>query len=199
MCQPMQETRQKRNRTRRSAAHVAQNGTAPRARASARCDSALTLGSRQTRTVKAQARFLREFAVTGNVLRSALAAMVGRRTVYHWLKDEKFSALYQEAHEDALDVIEEEARRRAVDGVLEPIVSAGKVVAHVRRYSDSLLALLLRGKRPNTFRDRFEHTGKDGRALFRAHDSMTDDEVEAEWHRRFDPPATEKASGPGAA
>jgi hypothetical protein len=37
------------------------------------------------------------------------------------LHSRRFKALYDEALEDALDQLEEEARRRAVDGVLKPI------------------------------------------------------------------------------
>ena len=39
--------------------------------------------------------------------------------------------------------------------VLEPVVSAGKVVTTVRKYSDTLLIVLLKGKRPDTYRERF--------------------------------------------
>lgn len=100
------------------------------------------------------------------MLRSALAAGVGRATVYEWRRDDpKFAALYDEAHEDALDALEEEARRRAYDGVLEPMVSAGSLVCHVRKYSDTLLITLLKGKRPDTYRDRHEVTGKNGAPL----------------------------------
>jgi hypothetical protein len=114
-------------------------------------------------TLKAKARFLREFAQCGNVLRSAQAVKVGRRTVYVWLEDdEEFKKLYDQAHEDALDQLEEEARRRAVDGVLEPVYQGGVRVGLIRKYSDTLLITLLKGKRPETFRERFEHTGKDG-------------------------------------
>ena len=97
----------------------------------------------------AQARFLAQFALCGNVLRSAQAAAVGRRTVYDWLIVEPFKQLFDEAHEDALDQLEEEARRRAVDGVIEPVVSAGKVVTTVRKYSDNLLICLLKARRRN--------------------------------------------------
>ena len=110
---------------------------------------------RQARTVIAQARFLREFAWCGNVRWSAAAVHVGRRTVYNWLGDPGFKTRYDEAHEEALDRLYEEARRRAVDGWLVPIVSAGKLVTHVRRYSDRLLIFLLKTKRPEIYDERF--------------------------------------------
>jgi hypothetical protein len=76
-----------------------------------------------------------------------------------------FKALFDEAHEDALDALEEEARRRAVDGVLEPVYQGGEKVGTIRKYSDALLMLLLKGKRPDTFRERHEVTGKNGGPL----------------------------------
>ena len=94
-----------------------------RANAKARKDrSALKI---QARTAKAQSRFLQEFSFSGNVLRSAQAAGVGRRTVYDWQQGSAFKTLYDQALEDALDQLEEEARRRAVDGVLKPVYQRG--------------------------------------------------------------------------
>ncbi len=55
----------------------------------------------------------------------------------------------------ATDRLEDEARRRAVEGIEEPLVSAGKLVRDdhgqpiwVRRYSDNLLLGLLKARRP---------------------------------------------------
>jgi hypothetical protein len=133
----------------------------------------------QARTAKAMAKFLAEFAQCGNVLRSAQAVGVGRKTVYDWLKREPFKALYDDAHEDALDQLEEEARRRAVDGVLKPVYQQGHRVGTIKEYSDVLLITLLKGKRPDTFRERVEHTGKDGGALtLEVVRKMSDEEIE---------------------
>lgn len=160
-----------------------QNRTPQRARAkraAAGLFAALRTPGKQQRTLMGQARFLVMFRQCGNVLRSAQAVGIGRRTVYDWLQEEAFKRLYDEAHEDALDILEEEARRRAVDGVEEPVVSAGKLVTTVRRYSDTLLIALLKAKRPETFRDRIEHTGKNGRPItVEAIRAMTDGELKA--------------------
>lgn len=119
-----------------------------------------------TRVLKAKARFLKEFAQNGNVSVSCRAAKVGRRTIYDWLEvDPTFKGLYEEAHDEALDALEEEARRRAVDGVNEPVYQGGEKVGTVRKFSDALLILLLKGKRPDTFRERHEVTGKNGGPL----------------------------------
>ena len=60
--------------------------------------------------------------------------------------DPAFAAEWDEAEEIAADRLEEEARRRGVDGVPEPLVSAGKIVRDddgrpiaIRRYWDALL------------------------------------------------------------
>lgn len=134
----------------------------------------------QARTLFAKGKFLADFAWCGNVLRSAAAAGIHRRTVYTWLaEDTQFKGIYEQALNDALDRLEEEARRRAVDGVMEPVVSGGNLITHVRKYSDTLLITLLKGKRPDTYRDRHEHTGKDGKALFPDPNTLTDAQIDA--------------------
>lgn len=119
----------------------------------------------QMRTAKAQAAFLRAFSDRGIVLRACLAAKIGRRTVYGWLAaDEAFKALYDEAKEDALDLLEDEAVRRARVGWLEPVYQGGEKVGEIRKYSDTLLITALKAGRPGKFRELFqhEHAGKDG-------------------------------------
>ena len=82
----------------------------------------------------------------------ARVARCGRRTVYEWLAaDERFKALYSEAQEDAIDQIELEARRRAVDGVDVPVFHGGVQIGAIRRYSDNLLIRLLKRARPHVF------------------------------------------------
>jgi hypothetical protein len=99
--------------------------------------------------------------------------------VYDWLaRDARFKAQYDDARTDAADALEAEAWRRAHDGVDEPVFYQGAVVGAIRRYSDSLLMLMLRAARPEKYRDRVEHTGKAGEPVpftFRtAHASLTE-------------------------
>lgn len=95
----------------------------------------------------------------GNILRACVAASVGRSTVYsEWMNSASFKELYDQAVEDAADVLEEEARRRAVDGVNKPVFQGGKRVGVICEYSDALLMFLLKGKRPRVFRERMDHT-----------------------------------------
>lgn len=106
------------------------------------------------RTREAQERFLVAYAELGNVGAAAMQADVGRRTVYDWLQDAEYAERHRDARESACDRLEEEARRRAVDGVERPIWQRGQVVGSVREYSDRLLEMLLRANRPEKYRDR---------------------------------------------
>ncbi len=62
--------------------------------------------------------------------------------------------------EDAADTLEAEAYRRAVEGVEKPTGwYRGVAGGVVREYSDSLLMFLLKGIRPDKYKDRVEFKG----------------------------------------
>jgi len=69
----------------------------------------------------------------------------------HRTKDSEFDASIREHMEQGYDMIEEEARRRAVDGVLEPVFYMGEEIGAVRKYSDKLLSQLLKAYKPKKF------------------------------------------------
>ena len=66
-------------------------------------------------------------------------------------RDPDFDQGVKDAMEQGYDLIEEEARRRAVDGVMEPVFYRGEEVGAIRRYSDQLLITLLKGYKPKKF------------------------------------------------
>lgn len=150
---------------REGAGRKRQDGSKPTARKAAppvvkeaRTDPKRTGLRVRASTVKAQAAFLREFAQSGNVRLACESAKVPRSTLYDtWVKNETFKALYDQATDDAADLLEEEARRRAVDGVDEPVYQAGKLCGKVRKYSDTLMVVLLKARRPLVFRERIDH------------------------------------------
>ena len=112
--------------------------------------------------------FLAALADTGNVRAACTAAEIGHSTVYDRRKAvDRFADAWDDAMEQAADMLEAEALRRAAHGVKEPVYYKGKVVGHVLKYSDVLLIFLLKAARPAKFRDhyRVEHTGKDGGPL----------------------------------
>ena len=106
--------------------------------------------------------FLLSFAASGNVLQSCLVAGVDRTTAYKaYHGDEAFKKAWQSAEEDAADLLEAEATRRAVEGVDKPVFYMGEEVATVKEYSDQLLIVLLKARRPGRFREnvKVQHTG----------------------------------------
>lgn len=119
-------------------------------------------------TPKKLAEFLDQLAETGNVLATAELLNLDRRALYRLRKDDpEFAAAWDEAIEQSADALEVEARRRALDGWDEPVFYQGIETGLVRKYSDTLLIFLLKGARPEKYRDRqqLEHVGKDGEAL----------------------------------
>lgn len=76
-----------------------------------------------------------------------------------------YAAAFADAQDDAADSLEAEATRRARLGVSEPIYQGGKLVGYKRNFSDTLLIFLLKGLRPEKFKDRHEHSGPGGTPL----------------------------------
>ena len=64
-----------------------------------------------------------------------------------------FRDAWDEALEEARELLEAEARRRAAVGVEEPVYYKGQVVGMIRKYSDNLLMFLLKAHWPDKFRE----------------------------------------------
>ncbi len=104
--------------------------------------------------------FLKHFRRSGNVSDAARLAKVDRTAPYRWEReDPKFKKAWEIAREESIDVLEKEARRRAVTGYLEPVYFQGKKVGAVKKYSDQLLVVLLRAHHP-AFKEKLEVTAK---------------------------------------
>lgn len=108
-------------------------------------------------------KFLAELRKTANVSASARAAGVDRKTAYRrYESDATFAAEWVEAMDESTDALEAEARRRGLEGWLEPVFQKGEHVGEIRKYDSGLLALLLRAHRPERFRESYDvakHTG----------------------------------------
>ena len=118
-------------------------------------------------TMKMKA-FLAAFAEVGNITQAAEIAGCNRCMHYDWYeKSEPYRQAFDEAEEKAADRLEQEARRRAVEGVSEPVFYQGEKVGTVQKYSDTLLIFLLKGVRPEKYRERYNHeiTGKNGQPI----------------------------------
>lgn len=86
------------------------------------------------------------------------AAGVSRQAVDYWLRnDPTFAKYWDLARQESAELMVEEARRRAIDGVAEPVYHEGQVVGTKQKYSDTLLIFLLKGAMPETYRERVDH------------------------------------------
>lgn len=107
--------------------------------------------------------FLSALAETGIWQKAVDAAGIARDTPRKLAIDHPdFAAEVAEANEKACDLLEAEARRRAYEGLLrkkfsskgEPLIDPETGEQYVEReYSDRLIELILRAKKPNEYRD----------------------------------------------
>jgi len=121
-----------------------------------------TVSKREATKKKRQEAFLKEFRLCATITHAAEIALISRRTHYLWLdKDLVYAKRFEEAKIAATDALVAEARRRAVQGVEEPIFYKGELVQTIRKYSDTLLIFLLKGALPEIYRERYEISGGD--------------------------------------
>lgn len=140
--------------------------------------------TQQTRT-----RVIELFRKFGRVDLATKAAGVDRTMHYDWLqKFPDYKAAFEEAREEVTDMLEDEAFRRAYEGTIEPVFHAGKraldfvlnedgtpklgkdgkpipTPAFIRRYSDSIITFLLKGRKRDVYGDKLEATGANGTPL----------------------------------
>lgn len=137
--------------------------------------------------------FLAALAELPVVTHACNAAGINRSTVSRAREaDEDFAKAWDEAMEQGIDKAEQEAFRRAVVGFEEPVIDKGRLAYRyeryeaedgtehyrpvldehgqpvpltVRKHSDALLALYLKGRRKSVYAERKELTGADGAAL----------------------------------
>jgi hypothetical protein len=111
------------------------------------------MDERTARTPEKEAKVLRRLALGYSVSSACQFARIGRTSYYQWRKDDPAFALAADAAiEEGTDRLEDEAMRRAMQRK-EP--------------SDTLLIFLLKGRRPEKFRDNatVRHEGSDGGPL----------------------------------
>lgn len=117
-------------------------------------------------TDEKRAEFLDALMACGNVTKSAEATKISRQEWYREKdENEAFAKAWDEALKIGADGLEDEARRRAFEGVSEPVFYQGNVAGHVQKYSDTLLIVLLKAHKKELYGDKLEMTGKDGAPL----------------------------------
>jgi len=119
--------------------------------------------------------FLAAYAATASIGLAAEKAHVKRQNHYEWLraeqgreaKDREYTNAWETIQDEVAQTLEDEAVRRAHQGVKRPVLYKGEPVKINRRvlyhleYSDQLLALLLKRFRPALYREHVttEHSG----------------------------------------
>ena len=100
-------------------------------------------------------RFIRHLKKTGNLKAACESSGVSERTVYDRMK--KYPEMAREVDEARAQVcqdIENEIRRRGLEGYEEPVYYQGEEVGSVTRYSDRLLEKFAKANMPERYSDK---------------------------------------------
>lgn len=109
------------------------------------------------RTPEKDVAFLAALAETCSVAHACKAVAISRTQAYKWRReDPEFAAAWDEAKAIGAGVLEDEAVRRAQEGLDEPVFHQGKVISTVRKYSDTLLIFLLKGMKRDVYGERIQ-------------------------------------------
>jgi hypothetical protein len=101
--------------------------------------------------------FCAALAESCNVGKACAAIDVARVTAYKWRAEvDGFRGAWDEALEIGVSALEDEAHRRAFEGVDKPLMHQGLVATVVREYSDTLAIFLLKAHAPEKYRERSE-------------------------------------------
>lgn len=112
------------------------------------------MANRTKVTPKKREQFLSSLAETANVRAAAAKTKIARGTWYDLrARDADFKAQWDKAVELGTDAFEDEAVRRAHQGVDKPVFYQGKRCGSIREYSDTLLIFMLKARRPEKYRD----------------------------------------------
>jgi len=104
-----------------------------------------------------QRAFLVAYGETGNITEACKIAGISNGATHLWRKfDATFIAAFAIAKEAAADRLEQEAWRRAVNGTDKPVFYKGTKCGNIRDYSDTLLIFLLKGIRPDKYRETWQ-------------------------------------------
>lgn len=115
------------------------------------------MANKTTRTPVKDAKFFE--LIAGGATISDACRVVGytRSSVYLYKADDpKFAEAWDEANETAIERMEREADRRAIEGYDKPVFYEGVECGVQRQFSDTLLIFRLKAKRPEVYRERAE-------------------------------------------
>jgi hypothetical protein len=106
-----------------------------------------------------QSAFLKAYLNCSSISSAAEAVGCRRTCHYVWIKESPgYAKAFEIAQPIAVQNLEDEAIKRATLGWDEPVFYQGVQCGTVKKFSDSLLALLLKGHKPMKYRDRTDTT-----------------------------------------
>lgn len=117
----------------------------------------------------------------GQLGKAAEAAGRSRHAHYNWLNvDDTYREAFEAAEIRAGDRLEEEARRRAVEGVRRTVWYQGVPVGEETVYSDTMMAMMLNGAKAEKYRQRVsqEVSGPGGKPIQTQQVEATDAELD---------------------
>jgi hypothetical protein len=98
-------------------------------------------------------KFLAGLSLTNSPTLAARFARTTKQTVYNHRKwDSEFAQQWQEAVENAVDLLHARAFQRALEGDCEPVFYMGVPVGYVRKFDSRLQIELLRAYKPDKFK-----------------------------------------------
>ena len=122
-------------------------------------------------------KFLKHFSQCGSITEAAKHVPIERKLHYYWLRhDKQYAKDFQEANEIITDTLEAEAIRRATFGVEKPVgfhevktvvikedgtkevITTYQPWGTTTEYSDRLLELLLKARKPEQYKERMHHS-----------------------------------------
>jgi len=111
-------------------------------------------------------KFIEILAENGGIVCDAADALNVSRTGLYAKRedDENFKTRWLDAVDRGVDLIEDEARRRALVGTDHPVIHQGTITDSYKEKSDFCLGLILRGYR-SQFRQRTEISGPGGEPI----------------------------------
>jgi len=103
-------------------------------------------------------RFLKNLETSCRVVHSCdLAGLDYSELLRRRRSDAKVDERFMASYEIGLQALEDEATRRAFVGVEQPVFYKGEVCGSVLNYSDSLMQFLLKGGKPEKFKERTQN------------------------------------------
>lgn len=118
------------------------------------------MARKSNRTPEKDQEFIDLIASGSTVVDACKCVGYGYTQAYEYRKqDEAFDSAWTDADEAAVQRMEKEADRRALEGTLKPVFYQGEEVGTIREFSDTLLIFRLKAKRPDVYRERTDVSG----------------------------------------